>query len=49
MTLTAISLGSGVIRALLWQLIHSEKSMEESTDKFLSCISPKSKKSFLGS
>ena len=49
MTLTTISLGSGVIRALFWQLIHSEKSMEESTDKFLSCIFPKSKTNFLGS
>ena len=48
MTLTPISLGTGIIRALVWQLIHSAKSMEESPDKFLSCICPKSKTSFLG-
>ena len=48
MTLTPISLGSGIIRALVLQLIHSAKSMEESPDKFLSCICPKSKTSFLG-
>lgn len=48
MTLTPISLGSGIIRALVLQLIHSAKSMEESPDEFLSCICPKSKTSFLG-